>query len=60
MKDWNALITLTGILCLTALAIVALANGIDGMILAGSMAIIGGLAGFTGKVLKDKLHGHKK
>ena len=60
MKDWEGLIILVAIAAIVALAIVAMANGIDGMVLAGSMALIGGLAGFSGKAIKDKIHGHKK
>jgi len=55
MKDWEGIIVIVAILAITTLVGLALANGIDGMVLAGAMAIIGGLAGFSGKALKDKL-----
>ena len=35
------------IICITALLTVALANGFDGAMLAGGIAIIAGLAGFS-------------
>lgn len=47
--------TIIAILCITALEIIALANNVNGAILAGSVAIIAGLGGFTaGKKTKPK------
>ena len=41
------------IICITALEIVALANSVNGALLAGSIAIIAGLGGWTAKKVKD-------
>lgn len=41
--------TILAILCITALEIVAIANDINGALLAGSIAIIAGLAGYAVK-----------
>lgn len=40
-------------LCITALAIVALLQGIDGVFLASALAVIGGLGGYSSKCAKD-------
>ena len=46
-------IACVAIMCIAAIEIYALSQGIDGTILAGSMALIGGIAGGVGvKVLK--------
>lgn len=50
------LVILVAILCITALAIVGIAQGIDGALLTAAFAIVGGLAGWTGA----KLHEHFK
>lgn len=39
--------TILAIICITALEIIALANGINGALLAGSIAIIAGLGGYA-------------
>jgi len=41
------IVTTIAILCITALEIIALANDINGALLAGSIAIIAGLGGYT-------------
>ena len=41
--------TILAILCITALEIVAIANNIDGALLAGSIAVIAGLGGYAVK-----------
>jgi len=38
--------TTLAILCITALEIIALCNGIDGILLSGSIAVIAGLGGY--------------
>jgi len=43
------------ILAIVALEIVAICNSIDGVLLAGSIAVIAGLGGYTGKAVKDKI-----
>ncbi|MBA7684292.1 hypothetical protein ES703_92683 [subsurface metagenome] len=45
------------IICITALEIVAIANGINGATLAGSCAIIAGLGGYTAHRVKSKKKG---
>lgn len=43
------------ILCITALEVLALANGINGALLAGSIAVIAGLGGYEiGKKRKSQ------
>lgn len=46
--------TILAILCLTALGIVAMANNINGMLLAGIGTLIGGLGGFSIKRKVEK------
>lgn len=41
--------TILAILCITALEIVAIANDINGALLAGSVAVIAGLGGYAVK-----------
>lgn len=41
--------TILAILCITALEIVAITQGIDGALLAGAIAIIAGLGGYAVK-----------
>jgi len=55
----TVLLIVVAMLSITALNVVALANGINGVLLASGMAIIGGLAGYQGKILRDKKHGQK-
>ena len=43
------LTTIIAILCITALEIVAISQGLDGALLAGSIAIIAGLGGYAVK-----------
>lgn len=43
------IVTIIAIICITALLIVALANGFDGAMLAGGVAIIAGLGGWKAK-----------
>jgi len=42
--------TIVAILCITALEIIAITQGINGTLLAGSIAIIAGLGGYAVKV----------
>jgi hypothetical protein len=46
---------IVAILVIGALMAYALSQGIDGLALAGSVAIIAGLGGFTAKSIKDKV-----
>jgi len=41
------------IIGIVVIEIVALANGIDGTALAGSMVIIGGIGGYEAKAIRD-------
>ena len=43
------------IAAIVALECVALSKGINGVMLAGSIAIIAGLGGYTAKTMKDKI-----
>lgn len=47
------------ILCITAILVIAVANNVDGMLLAGGLTIIGGLGGWEAKIIKDKIKGGK-
>ena len=49
----NPVVSLFAICCITALAIIALANGINGAVLASSFALIGGIAGYSGKKVRE-------
>lgn len=49
----NPVISLVAICCITALAVVALANGIDGAFMASACALIGGIAGYSGKKVRE-------
>jgi len=51
----HVLVIVAAILAITALSIVALANGIDGVLLSAAFGIIGGLAGYESKILRDKV-----
>ncbi|MBA7535784.1 hypothetical protein ES705_28042 [subsurface metagenome] len=42
-----SIVTIVAILCITALEIVAVINNINGALLAGSIAIIAGLGGWS-------------
>ncbi|MBA7571906.1 hypothetical protein ES708_13676 [subsurface metagenome] len=53
----NPAISLIAICCITALAIIALANGIDGAVLASAFALIGGIAGYSGKKVREAKKG---
>lgn len=51
----TVIITLSAMACITVLTAVALINDINGVVLASSMTIIGGLGGFTiAKVITRK------
>jgi len=54
MKD-KTIISLTAIASIAILTGIALFKGIDGALYMSSMAIIGGIAGYTFKELKDKI-----
>ena len=47
-------VVMTAIIAVAALEVVALCFGYDGAILAGAMAIIGGLGGYTVRVLAER------
>jgi len=47
------------ILCITAVLIVAVANNVDGMLLAGGLTVIGGLGGYGIKTWQEKIKGGK-
>lgn len=47
--------TIVAIICITILALAAIAKGIDGVLLAGAGTLIAGLGGFAaGKITKPK------
>jgi len=46
---------ITAMLCVTALATVAMLKGLDGTVLAGAMTIIGGLGGYQASKLIAKI-----
>ena len=48
---WTPIAAIAGIVILE---IVALSNGINGVLLGGGMAIIGGLGGYEVKALREK------
>lgn len=52
MKE--VIIPLTSIVCIAGLAAYAVNQGIDGVILAGSFTIIGGLGGYQARVFRDR------
>ena len=52
----RTLVVVAAILCITGLATIAMANGIDGAFLMSAVAIIGGLAGYEVKALSDKVN----
>ncbi len=54
------MVIIVGVLCIAALAIVAVANGIDGAVLTAGFAIIGGLVGYQGARIADKVREKKK
>ena len=47
------------ILCITALEIVAISQGVNGATFGLALAAIAGLGGWEAKVLKDKIKGGK-
>jgi len=47
-------IPIIAIICITGLIALAIANGINGALLASGLAIIGGLGGYEIKVLQEK------
>jgi len=53
MKDW--LVVITAIVCLAGLEAYALHLGINGVLFSGIAVIIGGLAGYKAKTVKDKI-----
>ena len=46
MNNQPAAVVMTAIICIAALEIVAMCFGYDGTILAGALALIGGLGGY--------------
>ena len=52
-------ITITAILCITAIELYALYLGINGVILAGSLALIAGIAGFEAKAIGQIIKSQK-
>jgi len=48
------------ILCITALEIVAITQGINGVTFSLALAAIAGLGGWEAKVIKDKIKGGTK
>jgi len=50
----NTIITITSMLCITALVTIALCRGIDGILLATAIALLSGLGGYTAGVRKKK------
>ncbi len=55
------MVIIVGVLCIAALAIVAVANnGIDGAVLTAGFAIIGRLVGWQGARIADKVLEKKK
>jgi len=48
---------IVAVVCITGLLAFAIANGINGALMAGGFTIIGGLGGYEIKVLKDKRKG---
>ncbi|MBA7536654.1 hypothetical protein ES705_28918 [subsurface metagenome] len=52
--------TILAILCITALEVIALCNGINGALLAGSIAIIAGLGGYQAHRVVTKKKGNGK
>jgi len=50
------IVAIVGIVILEA---IALANGIDGVLMSGAIAVIGGLAGYQAKTLRDRIKGGK-
>ena len=53
MKIW--IIPCIAILSITICLVVAMFAEVDGGILAGGLALIGGIAGYSGKSVKDKI-----
>lgn len=51
----RTLTPIIAILSIVALEMYALSQGINGVLLAGSIAVIAGLGGYTTKTLKDKV-----
>ena len=45
--------SITAMLCITALAIIALLKGVDGVFLAGALVVLSGLGGYSSKCTKD-------
>lgn len=54
---WTPIIAIIAILILEA---IALLKGVDGALMGIAIAAIGGLGGWTGKVIKDKIKGGKQ
>ncbi len=54
------LIPIIAILAITGLEVLAILQGIDGVLLAGSIAVIAGLGGFTAKSVKDRVKRNKR
>jgi len=51
----TAITPLISILAIVALEIYAISQGLNGVLLAGSIAVIAGLGGYEAKVVKDKV-----
>lgn len=60
MKKGVAIQAITSMLCITVLMIVALVNDINGVLLAGGVALLAGLGGYAVKTVKDKVSWHGK
>jgi len=57
MKDWTPIVS---IIAIVALELVAVCKSLNGVMLAGSIALIAGLGGYTAKSFKDKVSKPKK
>jgi len=48
----DRIVPLCALFCITGLEIYAISQGMDGVILAGTIAIIAGIGGYTAKTIK--------
>jgi len=51
----SLVIPVVAILAIVVLECVAISKGMNGVMLAGSIGLIAGIAGYTGKAVKDKV-----
>ena len=51
------IITITAVLCITAIELYALYLGMNGVILAGTIALIAGIAGFEARAIAQIFNG---